>query len=295
MATGEGRAKIVILGEHFCVYGGQAIGAALDKIIEIEIKKSAAFEIGFAADKKTKMALEVLRKLTKTPNFKIGAIKSEIPPASGLGFSAAFSVAAVRAISNEFHLDLTDRRVCDFSFAAEKIFHGSPSGIDNTLAAFGGAIVFQKKPKGNLIRPLRIGSPLHLLLIDSGVKSGTKIMVDKVGAFKKQNEKIFTKLLEAESLIVARAIDSIKKGDLRQLGALMNVNHGLLGAIGVSHVENERIVALARKHGALGAKIAGAGGGGFCVALMKNKASALALARKIKRIYECFYSEIPAN
>ena len=123
--------------------------------------KSPNLEIGFAADDKVKQALEILKKLLGVQNFKVSVKSTEIPPASGIGSSAAFGVAAIRALSNEFKLGLTDRQVCDFAFETEKIFHGNPSGIDNVLATFGGSIVFQRRPGGNLIRPLRISRPIH--------------------------------------------------------------------------------------------------------------------------------------
>ena len=295
MAIGIGNAKTILLGEHFVVYGCKAIGFGIDKEIEVEIKKAAKFEIGFTANEKFLTAIEVLKKLLKLKDFKIDIKKSGIPVASGLGSGAALNVAIARALSKEFGLGLTDKQVCDLVFETEKVFHDTPSGIDNTLATYGGTIVFQKRPKGNLIERLKIGSPLHLVLANSGIKSETKAMVDKVREFKGENETIFSELLKIETRIVEQAIPLIKNGNHEKLGQLMNINHGLLNTISASHIENEKIVAIARENGALGAKLVGAGGGGFCAALMENQESALKLVEIISKQYWCFYNLVPAN
>jgi mevalonate kinase len=295
MAVGTGKAKTIFLGEHFVVYGCKAIGFGLDKKIEVEINRSSCFEICFGADEKIKEALEFFKNSLGVKNFKINIRNSEIPVASGLGSSAAFNVAAIRALSGEFDLGLADRQVCDLAFGAEKIFHGNPSGIDNTLSTFGGSIVFQKRPGNNLIEPLQIGSPLHLVMAHSGVKSGTKNMIDKVRAFKDENETVFSDILNAELIIVEQAITSVREGDLKKLGALMNANHKFLSTIGVSRIENEKIISISREYGALGTKVVGAGGGGFCAALMENRGSALALMNALKKQYQCFYNLVPAT
>lgn len=295
MAIGTANAKTIFFGEHFVVYGVKAIGFALDRKIEIEVKESPRFEIGFDADEKTKAALEVLKNLLGRRNFRITIKNSDIPVAGGLGSSAALSVATIRAISNEFSLELSNKKICALAFEAEKVFHGTPSGIDNTLATFGGALVFQKNTENNLIERLQIGSPMHLVMVDSGIKSATKAMVEKTRAFKENNETVFSRILNIESLVVEEAILAIKSGDHEKLGALMNVNHGLLKTIGASHPENEKIVEIARENRALGAKVVGAGGGGFCAALMANQESALNLVRILEKRYQCFYNLVPAN
>ena len=57
-------------------------------------------------------------------------------------------------------------------------------------------------------------------------------------------------------------LDALLRGDKQKLGDLMNINHGLLSAIGVSTIELDDLVYAARREGALGAKLTGAGGGG---------------------------------
>jgi len=295
MAIGIGYGKIIFFGEHFVVYGCEAIGFGLNKKIEVEIVNTPSFEIVFKADEKVKKAIKIFQKQLGIKNFSVKITNTDIPIASGLGSGAALSVAIIRALSNEFNLRLTNKQVCSLTFEAEKLFHGTPSGIDNTLATFGGAIIFKKRQRNNLIKHLLVGSPLHLVIINTGIKSGTKYMVDKVLNLKDKNPAVFLKIMDAEKLIVKMASNAINKGEIEKIGALMNANHGLLNAIGVSHIENERIVAIARENGALGAKLVGAGGGGFCMALMEDKESALKLVEIMGKQYHCFYNLIPAS
>lgn len=271
------------------MYRGKAIGFGLDKKIEVEIKKSEKLRYEFSADKKVRFAIKLLQKLLKIGNFKIKIKQSEIPVASGLGSSAASLVAVIRAISAEFNLNLDDKKVCNLAYEAEKIFHGSPSGIDNALATYGGFISFQKKARGNFIKHLKIKKPIHFVFIDTGKRGNTKIMVAKIKRWKKLNEKVFYKFLNQESVIITKAIRCLKAGNYKELGELMNLNQNLLKIIGASGRENNKVISAARAAGALGVKLVGAGGGGFCLALVKNKKEAVKFTKLLTKEYRCFY------
>jgi len=289
MSIGIGNAKSIFLGEHFVVYGCKAIGFGLDKKIEVEISKSEELIYEFSVDKKVRSAIELLQRLLRVGNFRIKVKQSEIPVSSGLGSSAALLVAVIRAISVEFRLNLSSSKICDLAYEAEKIFHGSPSGIDNTLAVYGGFISFQKRAGRNSIKPLRLAKPIHLVFIDTGKRSGTKTMVSKVRIWKERNEKTFSKLLKQESAIIVQAVKCLETGKYKRLGELMNLNQNLLNIIGASDAENEEVISAARTAGALGAKLVGAGGGGFCIALVKNKIEADNLIKSLNTKYKCFY------
>jgi len=271
------------------VYGSKAIGFGLDKKIKVEIKKSEKLKYEFSPDKKVRLAVKLLQRLLEVGNFRIKIKQSEIPVSSGLGSSAALLVAIIRAISAEFSLNLNDNKVCDLAHETEKIFHGNPSGIDNTLATYGGFISFQKKVCGNSIKPLRLKKPINFVFIDTGKGSDTKTMVAKVRKWKEHNEKIFSKLLNRESVIITRAIECLKTGNYKKLGELINLNQNLLEVIGVSDIKNEKVILAVRAAGALGAKLVGSGGGGFCIALVKNRKEADNLIKSLNKKYKCFY------
>ena len=290
MARGVGFGKIIFLGEHFVVYGCKAIGFGLNKKIVVEAKKSARNIFNFKADEKINKIASILKKRLKIDGFKLKIIKSELPWASGLGSSAALSVAIIRALIKEFSISITDDKVCELAFECEKIFHGAPSGIDNTLATYGGAITFQKAKieRKNIIKKIILNKPLFIVVINTGIKGETAKQVKKVKIFKGKNEAIFKNFLKVENKIVKQAEILLNKGDYEPLGDLIDVNHDLLRALGISRPENEEVVNLARSAGALGAKLVGAGGGGSCLALAKNKTSAQKIIKSLNNKYDAF-------
>ncbi|MFA6376305.1 MAG: mevalonate kinase [Candidatus Paceibacterota bacterium] len=295
MAIGIAHGKTIFLGEHFSVYGTKIIGFGIAKKITAEILKSPAMKINFGADDKTKQAIQVIKNSLGAGNFKTSIIESEIPVGSGLGSSASLMVAIIRACVSEFKLELGIDKINGIAFEAEKIFHGTPSGIDNTLSTYGGAIIFQKSLLGPIIERPVIKNPLHLVLIDTGIKKDTLRMVQIVKNFKEKNEHEFAEILRKAENVVDEAITGLKQGNAKIIGMLMDENQELLSRIGVSHPENGKATTMARASGALGAKLVGAGGGGFCMALMKDKESALKLVKIMGEQYNCFYNLIPAT
>lgn len=299
MAKGFGYGKCILFGEHFVVYGIPAIGVGLGKKAEVEIAEAQRMTIESEEIKNPKIFLRAFGAIKKEmgvrANFSV-RVKSEIPLGSGMGASAAISVGFARALANYYKTLFKGEEIAAFAYQGEKIFHGHPSGIDNTLAAFGGTIYFQKRAPelgGNIIRHLKIKRPFWIVIGNAERLSSTKELVANVQNLKKRNEDVFAYLFEAERRIIARAEIALKKGDLEEVGQLMNLNHGLLSAVGVSTLGNEQIVYIAREAGALGAKITGAGGGGACIALAKNESHAKRIAQKLKRAgFTSFYTEV---
>lgn len=286
MGKGIGFAKTILLGEHFVVYGLPAIGIGLSKKTEVEIEKSPHMRVESShADSSLLSGIEAIKAAMKVTDNFIVRIKSEIPLGSGLGSSAAISVAFVRAIADEYRLALTPDQISAYAYEAEKIYHGTPSGIDNTLATVGGALLFQKQDGKTVATPLKIGKPLTIVIGNTGKKRGsTGEIISAVKLRKDKNAPIYEDLFNAEKKVVERAVNAIERGDLEGLGELMNINHGLLSAMGVSTKENGDIIYVARQFGALGAKITGAGMGGSCVILAKNEKNAEEIAGEIKKL-----------
>jgi len=295
MAIGIAHGKTIFLGEHFSVYGTKIVGFGVAKKITVDVLKSPEMEIDFNADDKTKQAIQIIKNSLGLSNFKTTVIESEIPIGSGLGSSASLMVAIIRACVSEFELELDIDQINGIAFEAEKIFHGTPSGIDNTLATYGGSVIFQKSILGPIIGKPLIKNPLHLILIDTGIKKDTLKMVQIVKDFKEKNEYEFAEIIKRAGGIVDEAITALKQGNAKIMGILMDENQELLSRIGVSHQENGKVAEMARASGALGAKLVGAGGGGFCMALMENKESALRLVEIMGKQYDCFYNFIPAS
>jgi mevalonate kinase len=206
-------------------------------------------------------------------------ITSTIPVASGLGSGAAVSVAVIRAVSSYLGQPLPDRQVSALAYEVEKIHHGTPSGIDNTVIAFRKPVYFVR---GEPIQPIQAGARLTLVIADTGVSSPTAHAVGMVRAGWAQDQAAFEARFDAIGAIANAALGAITAGSLAQIGRLMNENQTLLEQIGVSSPEIERLVKSARSAGALGAKLSGAGCGGNMIALANDAQDAELIAAALR-------------
>jgi hydroxymethylglutaryl-CoA reductase len=195
----------------------------------------------------------------------------------GLGGSAALAVAIVRALDAHFVLNLSHERINALAFECEKAAHGTPSGVDNTVATYG-QILLYSNVSGPRFSTLTTGAPLPIVVGISGKESLTANNVAQVRtAWKRQPARYDGLFDEIDRLTLAGA-EAIKVGDLVELGELMNLNHGLLNALQLSTPELEEMIHIARRSGAVGAKLTGGGGGGSIIALCPESPEAVAQA-----------------
>ena len=197
-------------------------------------------------------------------------VESELPIGKGLGSSAAIAVAIVRAFDSLLTLGLDDARVNAIAFESEKLAHGTPSGVDNTLATYATPMLFRNEDglAFDEIEP-RDAPPIVLAW---GAETGrTSEQVAGVRARRAQSPEHFDALFDEMDRLSKEGARYLEAGNWPALGALMNLCHGLLNAIGVSTPQLERMVSVARLAGAVGAKLTGAGGGGSIVALCPGK------------------------
>jgi mevalonate kinase len=215
---------------------------------------------------------EISRRSGSDYNFNI-SIKSDIPPGAGLGSSAAVSVATAAAANACLNLNLSKSEISNIAFEAEKFVHGTPSGIDNAIATHGSIILYKK----STIKPVKIKSRIPLVIGDTGVERSTAEWVKKVRLRRDRQSKVVTPIINSIGKIVMESLKFLDKNDLPALGELMDINQGLLEAIGVSTFELNKLISVARTNGAYGAKLTGAGGGGCMIALsLKTKQKQIA-------------------
>jgi mevalonate kinase len=190
--------------------------------------------------------------------------------ASGVGASAASCVAMARAVSQAFKLNLSDEEINRCGLEGDKAYAGNPSGIDNTCSTYGGLVYFQRNlQKGgkNRIARLKLGQPLDVLMVSTGITTKTEVAVAAVRQRKDANPELYARYFAEAARIADDAKTALERGDLERVGALMAENHALLQKVGVSCAELDRLVSLALQHGAVGAKMTGGGMGGYIVAL----------------------------
>ena len=202
----------------------------------------------------------------RPPAFKL-RIESDIPVAAGLGSGAAVSAAVVRAVAAFLGQSLSDEEVSTLTFETEKIHHGTPSGLDNTVVAYSQAVYFEK---GQAPQRFEIGRPLDLLIADTGVASKTRAAVEDLrAAWKKEPEK-YERIFKGIGEISRQARRALRLGQRDKLGGLMDENQGLLQAIGISSQELDDLIDAAKAAGAGGAKLSGGGRGGHMLALVEE-------------------------
>jgi mevalonate kinase len=286
MGKGSGYGKVILFGEHFVVHGVPGIVSAIDSSTDAEVKKGAKglnvkderkTAKGYSEEKRLQQ-IESIERMLKAMNLNPELpldiwIGGSLPGFSGLGASAASSVAIARAISEELGLNLSNEKINAVAYEGEKAYAGNPSGIDNTAATYGGLMWFKKNPAGgqDLVERIRVRNPVEIVIGSTGKVANTKAMVEGVAERKKANPAKYDPLFkQAESLAVAGR-KALEAGDLKKVGDLMNENHRILQEIGVSSNELDLLVDIARKQGAFGAKLTGGGGGGCMVALTGDK------------------------
>lgn len=276
--------KIILFGEHAVVYGKPAIAVPIMQcyttvtiqplIHEHNIVQIQAPDIGLNCplsdlDPEHPFAIIIslvamLGSLQHLPGMQIH-IHSMLPVAAGLGSGASVSVALAKALCSFFSIPFTNQDISDIAFEAEKRYHGTPSGIDNTVIAFERGIFFQREKP---VEWLNIAQPTHLLIVNSGQEKSTKGMVERVRERFNQSPQLIQPILDQIGEIAVQARSYLKLGNAPLLGSLMVRNHRLLQELGVSTRGLDRMVELAMENGALGAKLSGAGGGGNMIILM---------------------------
>jgi mevalonate kinase len=298
MGKGSGYGKVILFGEHFVVHGVPGIVSAIDSTTEAEVKKTGTgiavkderkTAKGYSEEKRLQQLESIDRMLKamginpKTPlSIWIGGT---LPGFSGLGASAASSVAIARAIAEELGMNVPDERINQAAYEAEKAYAGNPSGIDNTAATFGGLLWFQKNLAGgaSTIERISIKKPVEIVIGSTGKVANTKAMVEGVAERKRKNPQKYNPLFTQAEALAYAGRKALEAYDLKKMGELMNENHRLLQEIEVSSRELDLLVDIARKEGAFGAKLTGGGGGGCMVALTPSKELQERVAQAIEK------------
>lgn len=282
-ATAPG--KIILFGEHAVVYGQPALAVPVTQAqAEVRIERIFSPGIWINSPKiqlNTKLdALDSSHPLAATVHNTLAAlevgipsglsilIRSSIPVESGLGSGAAVSVATIRALADFFKKPLTDEQVSALAFETEKLYHGTPSGIDNTVVTYARPVYFVK---GCPIETLQVKNPFTIVIGDTGIPASTKEAVSHVRVQQHKYPDRYEALFAAIGSIVNTARQLIENGMTDSLGPLMNENHALLRNMKVSSPELDRLVEAARQAGALGAKMSGGGRGGNMIALVPGR------------------------
>lgn len=300
MGIGRGYGKTILFGEHFVVFGLPAIASALGSftLAEVKVSEGKGYTVNDQRPatpgyKKTKYkeSMQSIMNVIDHLNIDLNNNKIEITfsgdliAASGVGASAAQCTSLARALNSTFNLDLNNEKVNDAAFEGEKAYHGTPSGIDNTASTYGGLIWFVKNLSGgkNIMDLLQMPKKVPLIIANSGITASTTEVVADVRHLKEKKPEKFEKIFVKYNKLVKLAKKALLEGDIVNIGKLMNQNHKLLQEINVSGEINDKLVNLALKNGAIGAKMTGTGRGGLVIALAENEKIQEKIANAIEK------------
>ena len=284
MTQASAPAKIILFGEHAVVFDQPAIAVPVSslravasaspgphgrglRIIATELDATLPANVDSAVvdNALTYAARLVLDALHLSPPDLVLRVDSAIPMASGLGSGAAVSAALIRALCSAVGQSMPDDTLNALVYEVEKMHHGSPSGIDNTVIVYESPVVYRR---GETVQRLEIGAPFTLLIGDTGRGALTRVAVGDVVRLVETEPAIYRPIIEAIGEIVQAARRAILSGDVAALGPLMQANHTHLQTLTVSSPELDRLVEAALTAGALGAKLSGGGRGGNMIALV---------------------------
>lgn len=273
--------KAILFGEHAVVYGKPAIALAIDKRATITIKgshndytriKSDELDLEAILSPETGLKLKkgemgILNYILKALKFYHDStpikikLKIRIPIGAGLGSSAAVTVATIAALDKYHKREITLPSIAKRAHRVELEVQGAASPLDTSISTHGGLIYLDREKieqiKGNL---------KDSLIIAYTKSEDTAKMVKLVKERMQRHPRIMNLIMDTIAHITQKARKALEADDKKCLGELMNINQGLLDAIGVNNKSLSGMIYTSRQAGALGSKITGAGGGGSIIA-----------------------------
>jgi mevalonate kinase len=304
--------KVIISGEHFVVHGATALAAAIqERNVRVEAARADALRI-VVVDSQRTVGDDQLRPIRKVvewlydtrrgeeerpgggaPRVSI-SIASTLAQGSGLGSSAAAMVATAGAVCALEGWATDIGTLVRAANEGERLVHGNPSGVDVTVSAMGGVILFKR---GEEPRRVDLPKPLSLLVVFSGRKRSTRRLITKVATLKGAFPNLFASLCESATLVSGLCAEAVAEGDAASLGALMTYNHAVLSRVGASNGVLDGLVDLCLGLGCLGAKLTGAGGGGSVVAVPPTSPDEATWIREkiASKGYKSFLADIPSG
>jgi len=298
-AVADAPSKVIITGEHFVVHGAWALAAAVPRRVRVELSDAPSLSVSSDRFEATspklapvaKVVKEMGREFSVSSSVKV-SIASEVPQGAGLGSSAATMVAVASAFSRLRSLGLRVDELVRLSMAGEREVHGKPSGIDPTICAYGGVVLF--KPG---LKPMKVklAGPRTILVSYSGIDRATKSQIRRVSRRKKRFPGLFTRLAEGISELSVDAARRLAGGDMEGLGRLLVIDHAVLDSTVVSNETLDSIVNLMTSLGGYGAKLTGAGGGGSVLGVAPEAKEKRIVSALSARGFETFAARIPTE
>ena len=287
-------AKMILFGEHSVVYSQPAIAGAVNKRAYVEIKPSnnhksilKSYDLNFEVEMDTRNKSYILKKgkpgiiryileafhRVHDHSPIVMTLSSEIPIGSGLGSSAAVTVATLAALYRYHNIRFNKKSLAHDAHMIEQAVQGVASPLDTLVSTYGGLVYLSRN---KTFEPFKVNLNVPFVVGYTTKHGNTGKMVKDVKSLKDRNSKVINPVITSMGHLTNYAKQAILRRDYDKIGELMNINHGFLDVLGVNTPELSRMVYTARECGAIGSKITGAGGGGSIIALCPGKAKQVA-------------------
>ncbi|MDP1722410.1 MAG: mevalonate kinase [Candidatus Gottesmanbacteria bacterium] len=265
--------KLLLMGEHAVVYGYPSLVTAIDERLTVEAEKivDSRVEVNAPQAGDTRFVDESVRQAQRAWGIPGGGFRintqSTFSGKYGFGSSAAVTVATLKALALLYQKDIDQRKLFDISYKTVIAVQGVGSGFDVAAAIYGGTIYFVTG--GKVIEPLK-SNELPFIVGYTGVKADTTTLIKQVAEKKEKNPEKVERIFQAIAKLVDEAKLRILEGDWERVGRLMDFNQEYLRDLGVSSEKLEAMIGAAKKAGAWGAKLSGAGGGDCMIAVARS-------------------------
>ncbi|MFW5929176.1 MAG: mevalonate kinase, partial [Halobacteriota archaeon] len=229
MEVSSAPAKTYLFGEHAVVYGEPAVLTAVDLRTRVEVEAAGDDAVDAVDSTYVEPALDAVRRETDYEGGFEVSVESDVPVGAGLGSSAAVTVATVDAAAREVAGGLSRERVAELSYEVELEVQGAASPADTYASAHGGVCYVGDGVRESLDDDL----DASLYVAWDGGSASTAEMVSRVRRLV-DDTRVGDRVVTSIGVVSREGRAAVEAGDVRKVGRLMDVNHGLLEALGVS-------------------------------------------------------------